>query len=212
MLRLTWLISLALGAPEKECVEGPGYKACGYHCVAQFGSAKCAATPEGVCHVSMSNITCWDPPADFAQFVGDERPTCVERFGKVACGFGCVAEGGDVRCGRVPGAKCVRGSSGMTCGFGCVTRRNEVRCASTPLGVCIAGRSKLACYDPPRNLVRKYGAELPRPECLEGRYEVACGYDCMTSGGKAKCSSVPGGTCRVVRGRIECDQTQSTYQ
>lgn len=212
MIIVAMLLSL-VSAPERECVEGPGYKACGYHCISQFGQAKCAATPEGVCHASMSTITCWDPPADFAKFVGDERPTCIERFGKVACGFGCLAERDEVKCARTPGARCVRASpGGITCGFACVTRNNDVRCATTPLGVCIAGRSKPVCYDPPRALIRKYGPELPRPECLEGRYDAACGYGCMTSGGDVKCSPFPGGSCRVSLGRVECDQTGSTYQ
>ncbi|MCA2979976.1 MAG: hypothetical protein INH41_08865 [Myxococcaceae bacterium] len=99
-----------------ECKNAYGSVVCGYHCVAAYGQVRCARTPLGACHAAYGEVKCFDPPAG----EGDFRipAECRSAFGQTACGYGCVAAAG------------------------------QVRCAQTPLGACQAASGDVVCFDP----------------------------------------------------------------
>ncbi len=62
------------GMPKARCVTSRGRIACGYHCKARYGQAKCAATPHGACTAAYGRITCWDPERPSAATAPETAP------------------------------------------------------------------------------------------------------------------------------------------
>jgi len=93
--------------PRAACLTSSGATACGYGCQAAGTDVKCAQTPYGLCVADFGRVDCWDPPALPATPALVAIPAqCVRDFGSLACGWGCVAEAGQVRCSQVPGGRC----------------------------------------------------------------------------------------------------------
>jgi hypothetical protein len=92
----------------KECKSAYGTTVCGYHCVAEYGEVRCAATPMGACITSYGQVVCWDPEPEVAQAYGRRGPPgqCIAEYGSVACGYNCVASYGQLRCARTPDDIC----------------------------------------------------------------------------------------------------------
>lgn len=114
LVLLSILTALNLTSPSQaECKSAYGLTACGFACVAAYGEVKCARTPQGVCTSAYGKLTCWDPQPE----PSPQAATCLKRYGEVACGYGCKAAYG------------------------------QVRCASRPQGVCKAAYGRVVCSD-----------------------------------------------------------------
>lgn len=160
--------------------------------------------------------------------------TCITNYGKVACGYHCLAAHGEVGCARtsagicgttdrhlvcwdppdsvrahygdnVPRPQCVTRSGEIACGYRCEGRDSgEVQCAATPDGICVATSRGITCWDPP---VAAYCADdrpLPRPKCITVDGYAACGYGCAARNGELACALTPGGSCQVLHNQIIC--------
>ena len=148
------------------CYAAYGQTACGYDCTAGYGQLRCAQTPAGRCTAAYGSVTCWDPaPADEAPrapprsrpahrarsreaYAPRDAATCLSNYGQTACGYGCVAQYGRVRCAATPGAQCIAQYGQIACGFGCVAQYGQVRCAQTRYGQCHAASGSISCFDP----------------------------------------------------------------
>lgn len=102
----------APGVPVAQCLSNYGQTACGYGCVANYGRVKCAQTPAGVCKAEYGQITCWDPQV---WVPGAPAAQCVSNYGKTVCGFGCVADYGQVQCAQTPWGRCEARGGRVTC-------------------------------------------------------------------------------------------------
>lgn len=95
--------------PPAQCQSKQGQLACGYHCqTRETGDVRCANTPDGICVATRLGITCWDPPV-FAYCADSRplpRPLCMTVDGNAACGYGCKARNGVIRCAQTPGGQC----------------------------------------------------------------------------------------------------------
>ena len=111
------LVPAAARADEPTCTSAYGTTACGYDCVAAYGQVKCAATPAGVCAAASGEVTCWDPPRRHGRFRRRHQPkaSCTSAYGTTACGYGCVAAYGEVRCASTPGGVCNAAYGEVTC-------------------------------------------------------------------------------------------------
>jgi hypothetical protein len=89
--------------PQAQCKAEYGKQACGFGCIANYGTVRCAETPLGACKDAYGVVKCWDPPVAPA---GAPPATCVAEYGAIACGYGCVAEYGKIRCSATPGGVC----------------------------------------------------------------------------------------------------------
>ncbi len=107
--------------PAPQCIANFGDVACGYGCVAGAGQVQCAQTPYGVCAFNFGKLVCFDPPLQALSLVEGEPPPsqCLSGFEQLACGYGCAAN------------------------FG------HVKCAQTPVGRCVAQGGQVVCVDPP---------------------------------------------------------------
>jgi hypothetical protein len=107
--------------PQQECRSDYGTTVCGYHCVADYGVVRCASTPEGTCTAADGQVTCWDPTErrhdrDREDGDGDEpQSECKSAYGTTVCGYGCVADYGQVRCASHPGGTCAAAYGQITC-------------------------------------------------------------------------------------------------
>jgi hypothetical protein len=96
---------------------------------------------------------------------------CKSAYGVTACGFGCVAAYGEVRCAAQPGGACTAAYGRVTCwepathmvygppqpsecksaygttacGYNCVAAYGTVRCAQFPGGACAAAYGQVTC-------------------------------------------------------------------
>lgn len=107
---------------ESMCKSEYGTTVCGYHCVAEYGQVKCARTPEGSCTAQYGDVTCWDPPGHHyrERYYGGyggyaPQSECKSEYGKTVCGYGCVADYGDVKCAHRPGGTCQAAYGSITC-------------------------------------------------------------------------------------------------
>lgn len=110
-----------------QCKSAYGTTVCGYDCVAAYGEVRCAATPEGSCTAGYGEVTCWDPPRrehrhhrryrrdDDDGDDDDARSECKSAYGTTACGYGCVAAYGEVKCASRPGGVCQAAYGEITC-------------------------------------------------------------------------------------------------
>ncbi|MCE9579217.1 MAG: hypothetical protein K8W52_39200 [Deltaproteobacteria bacterium] len=104
-------------APQRECKSEYGTTVCGYHCVASYGQVRCADSPMGACAASYGNITCWSPSTDVRRAYRESGPAaqCVSEYGTTACGYGCAASYGEVRCAETPQGVCQAAYGQITC-------------------------------------------------------------------------------------------------
>lgn len=54
--------------------------------------------------------------------------SCLERYGKKTCGYGCVDAYGEVRCARISGNACMEAYGAIHCGRNCRMQYGEVTC------------------------------------------------------------------------------------
>jgi hypothetical protein len=101
--------------PQASCTVAGGVMSCGYHCTTAMGVAKCASTPAGACATAGGQIACADPPAHLAFLSSTPRMQCERSAGSVACGYGCRAANGAVRCAQTPGGTCEVNAGTITC-------------------------------------------------------------------------------------------------
>lgn len=92
--------------PQAACLVSEGVVACGYGCQAVGADVKCAQTPQGLCIADFGRVDCWDPVVAVAAGVEAPPAECLRDYGALACGWGCVADLGQVRCSQVPGGRC----------------------------------------------------------------------------------------------------------
>jgi hypothetical protein len=104
-------------APAPSCESREGKTVCGYGCVAGGGEIACAKTPAGACIERGGKTACFDPPGRTLCAAGPSiaKVTCSAEGGKLACGYGCQAFSGDLKCAQTPAGKCTATSGGTTC-------------------------------------------------------------------------------------------------
>lgn len=158
---------------------------------------------------------------------------CMQSSGVTACGFGCKASGGAVRCAqtkdglctigsgqvvcwdpptilhkvlhdRVPGPSCTTSNGQTACGYQCVANYDRVQCAQTPFGACQANEDVLGCADPPVRTLATYGDKTPQVTCLANYGKVACGYHCIANYGAVRCAESPEGSCHAEHETVSC--------
>lgn len=100
--------------PQQECKSAYGTTACGFGCIAAYGEVKCAANPGGACSAAYGQVTCWEP-APQTVYGGMPSSECKSAYGTTACGYGCVAAYGMVRCAQQPGGACAAAYGEVTC-------------------------------------------------------------------------------------------------
>ncbi len=161
------------------------------------------------------------------------EPQCVTAFGQTACGHGCVANNGVVRCAqtpqgvctsgagtvacwdppavvrttlktRVPSPSCLASAGQIACGYHCATAFDKVACAQTPFGACRADQGTIVCADPPAAVIAERRERTPTVQCISQSGAVACGYKCAANDGQAKCAQTPDGMCRYERDTLFC--------
>ena len=157
--------------PRATCLAAAGDIACGWGCVAGPTGPACSPRPGGICTPAYGKVTCsGGGVGDGDGGPGGPTPECKSAYGKTACGFGCVAAAGDVRCAAHPDGRCVAAYGRVTCsdggggpraprshcqsaygktacGYSCVAAYGDVRCASRPDGRCIAAQGKITCSE-----------------------------------------------------------------
>lgn len=101
---------------ESSCTSAYGKTACGYHCTAAYGDVQCADTYPGACMAAYGQVKCWDPPRRYRRLAWRMDPAeCLASYGDIACGYGCVAAYGVVRCSPRPGGSCTAAYGDVTC-------------------------------------------------------------------------------------------------
>ncbi len=105
----------AYGAPRQECKSEYGTTACGYGCVAAYGQVRCAANPGGVCSAAYGQVTCSEGTPVAGYYGPPPQQQCKSEYGTTACGYGCVAAYGVVRCASQPGGTCSAAYGQVTC-------------------------------------------------------------------------------------------------
>ena len=230
------VVSLLVGAaPDKPtCVNTNGQTVCGYSCKAESGTAKCAASPHGVCTSYGGQILCFDPPKILTTVMKDvPTPECKVAQGKTACGYHCTSAMSPLVCAKtpagvcearygktvcfdppdevfavwganVPAPKCLAQDGNVACGYGCVAASGSLACARTPVGVCLGKHSTARCFDPEPAVLCAFGEDIKRPTCLYDLGQIACGYDCKSSTQKVACALTPRGSCTDGAGGITC--------
>ena len=93
-----------------KCMAYNGQIDCGYHCKSDYGTVKCAKTPQGVCHAAYEQVKCWDP-----EVKTDEKPKCMAYNGQIACGYHCKSDYGTVKCAETPQGICHASDGTVTC-------------------------------------------------------------------------------------------------
>ena len=102
--------------PQQECKSAYGVTACGFGCVAAYGEVKCAANPGGACTAAYGQVSCWEPaPQNVYGYGPAPASECKSAYGETACGYGCVAAYGTVRCAQQPGGACAAAYGEVTC-------------------------------------------------------------------------------------------------
>jgi hypothetical protein len=114
------LILLVCTAPaladDTECKTAYGKTACGFHCTAGFSDVQCSETYEGACLAAFGRVMCWDPPPRYRRLACEREPAqCLAAFGDIACGYGCTAGFGEVKCSPRPGGTCEAADGHVTC-------------------------------------------------------------------------------------------------
>lgn len=103
-----------------------------------------------------------------------------------------------------PQQECKSAYGATACGFGCVAAYGEVKCAQLPGGACTAAYGQVTCFEPPAQTVSGgYGA-MPSSECKSAYGSTACGYGCVAAYGTVRCAQAPGGACSAAYGQVTC--------
>jgi hypothetical protein len=161
--------------PKARCVTSNGQVACGFHCLISHGKPQCAQTPFGACRANAGTVLCWDPPAHvIADRKGQTpRASCISAFDKVACGYHCEANEGELRCAQTPDGVCRRegglmcwdpppktvmafasgstvacldANGGRSCGYRCLATNKQTRCGSSENDYCfVTPQDRIAC-------------------------------------------------------------------
>ena len=172
------LVKTVLGrnAPRPSCVTSFGQTACGYHCVANYDQVQCAQTPFGACRANDGKVACWDPSAAVlaSHRIATPRASCESAFGKVGCGYHCIANHG------------------------------VVRCAETPDGTCRSERDTVYCWDPPLDSTGAVWSASSELACIQASNDRSCGFRCLAIPNQGRCGASRGDSCRVKEDRIEC--------
>lgn len=94
----------------------------------------------------------------------------------------------------------------MACGYHCTANLTQLACAQTPAGLCAKTPSHVVCWDPPPDVRQLLAADpdLPRPTCVSGISQVACGFHCVQAFGKVACADTPLGACAARFGHVRC--------
>jgi hypothetical protein len=103
------------GAPQQECKSEYGTTACGYGCVAAYGEVKCAPNPGGACNAAYGQVTCSEGTPVAGYYGAPPQQECKSAYGTTACGYGCVAAYGEVKCASQPGGTCGAAYGQVTC-------------------------------------------------------------------------------------------------
>ncbi len=112
---LSALILSTVLSQQATCQSAYGQTACGYNCVAAYGTIKCSQVPEGSCAAAYGQVTCFDPPRRHRGRFDGVRSECKSAYGMTACGYSCVAAYGVVRCAQSPQGTCVAQYGQVTC-------------------------------------------------------------------------------------------------
>lgn len=165
------------GVPTATCVTTYGQMACGYVCDTTSDRALCSQTPFGACGEVEGRIACWDPPAAvvLAKQKKTPIPTCLVDSGKIACGYGCVAHDG------------------------------VVRCAETPDGGCRVEQGKIICWDPPLDSFATTYDPATELACLDATDGRLCGYRCIATMAHSACGAGRADSCRTQADRLVCE-------
>lgn len=100
---------------DARCVAGYGTIGCGFNCVSAYGVVKCSRTPQGRCLAAYSKVVCGDPPRRMFRRGRPRQLECKAGYGDVACGYGCVAAYGQVKCSRTPAGRCQASGGSVVC-------------------------------------------------------------------------------------------------
>ncbi|MBT8496501.1 MAG: hypothetical protein KJO07_25865, partial [Deltaproteobacteria bacterium] len=104
-------------------------------------------------------------------------------------------------------ASCVNAYGKTACGFDCKAAYGKVRCAETRFGVCAAAYGRVRCWDPPRRAIRRAlrrQQRIPPARCTNAYGKISCGFECAAAYGKVRCGKRPGATCKAGYGQIAC--------
>jgi hypothetical protein len=167
---------LGRSAPRPSCVTSSGQTACGYHCITNYDQVQCAQTPFGACRANEGKVACWDPPAAVLASHRSSTPkaVCEIGFGKVNCGYHCVANHG------------------------------VVRCAETPDGTCRAERDTVFCWDPPLDATGAVWSAASELACIHAGTDRSCGFRCLAIPNQGRCGASRADSCRVKEENIVC--------
>src|SRR5690606_21544197 len=103
--------------PESECVSAFGQTACGYHCVVANGGVSCADWPGGSCATAYGQTVCGPPPPPGWQssWSPSVQASCIQAYGRIACGFDCVSAYGQVACAQTARGRCAAQGGQIQC-------------------------------------------------------------------------------------------------
>lgn len=103
--------------PKATCQAAFGKIACGYGCVAAYGELACSPDPDGTCVAAYGRVTCSAPAVPHRHHHHREgaKQECRSAYGQTACGYGCVAAYGAVRCAPTPDGACTAAYGKITC-------------------------------------------------------------------------------------------------
>jgi len=178
------LVKAVLGrhAPRPSCVTSFGQTACGYHCVANYDQVQCSQTPFGACRANDGKVACWDPPAAVlaSHRATTPKASCESAYGKVGCGYHCIANHG------------------------------VVRCAETPDGTCRAERDTVFCWDPPLESTGAVWNAASELACIQASNDRSCGFRCLAIPNQGRCGSTRADSCRVKDEKIVCVDPEAT--
>jgi hypothetical protein len=103
-----------------------------------------------------------------------------------------------------PQQECKSAYGTTACGFGCIAAYGEVKCAVQPGGACTAAYGQVTCWEPaPQTMYGGYGAALAS-ECKSAYGTTVCGYGCVAAYGTVRCAQQPGGACAAAYGEVTC--------
>jgi len=172
------LVKAVLGrhAPRPTCVTSYGQTACGYQCASNYDQVQCAQTPFGACRANEGNVACWDPPAAVlaSHKATTPKASCESGFGKVGCGYHCIADHG------------------------------VVRCAQTPDGTCRSERGTVFCWDPPLEATGAVWNPAAELACMHASSDRSCGFGCLAIPNQGRCGASRADACRVKEDNIVC--------
>jgi hypothetical protein len=104
-------------------------------------------------------------------------PSCTSAYGRIECGWNCLARYGELECAQWPGGSCLAAYGQVECG------------PPEPAG-------GYGVSDP--------DIRFPMAQCVAHRGQIECGWDCKTRFDTVKCAAWPGGACVQHRDTVVC--------